>query len=185
MKESTSIAYTYAKSLMAVRYPKNKFFDKAQVHLHCPAGAVPKDGSYPSDRVDVLDANEYCVLGPSAGVTMVTSLVSLALNKAVNPDIAMTGELTVTGKVLKIGGLKEKTIAAKRSNVHTILFPKDNLPDWEELPDHIKEGMNGLPVDYYDDVFKICFGDVTQEEAENAWAESLKAAVDDTNDNKI
>ncbi|KAI7882948.1 lon protease like, mitochondrial [Lichtheimia hyalospora FSU 10163] len=164
MKESTSIAYTFAKSLMAVRYPKNKFFDKAQVHLHCPAGAVPKDG-------------------PSAGVTMVTSLVSLALNKAVNPDIAMTGELTVTGKVLKIGGLKEKTIAAKRSNVHTILFPKDNLPDWEELPDHIKEGMNGVPVDYYDDVFKICFGDVAQEEAENAWAEALKAASDDNNDN--
>lgn len=113
---------------------------------------------------------------------MVTSLLSLALNKAVNPDIAMTGELTVTGKVLKIGGLKEKTIAAKRSNVHTILFPKDNLPDWEELPDHIKEGMNGVPVDYYDDVFKICFGDVAQEEAENAWAEALKAAADDSSD---
>ncbi|KAI8145701.1 ATP-dependent protease La [Fennellomyces sp. T-0311] len=155
MKESTSIAYTYAKSLMATQFPKNKFFEKARVHLHCPAGAVPKDG-------------------PSAGITMVTALVSLALNKAINPNIAMTGELTVTGRVLKIGGLKEKTIAAKRSRINTILFPKDNLSDWEELADHIKEGMTGIPVEYYDDVFKVVFPDVSKEQAENVWADVLK-----------
>lgn len=154
MKESTSIAYTFAKSLMANRFPKNRFFDKAQVHLHCPAGAVPKDG-------------------PSAGITMATSLISLALDQPVNPNVAMTGELTVTGKVLQIGGLKEKTIAAKRSNVNTILFPKDNQADWDELPDHVKEGMTGIPVDTYDEVFKICFGDLDKQHAETAWLHQL------------
>lgn len=104
---------------------------------------------------------------------MVTSLLSLALNKPVDPNIAMTGELTVTGRVLKIGGLKEKTIAAKRSKITTILFPKDNISDWEELPEHIKEGMTGIPVEYYDDVFKVCFGDISKEEAENVWADVL------------
>ncbi|KAI8874839.1 ATP-dependent protease La, partial [Backusella circina FSU 941] len=154
MKESTSIAYTYAKSLLATQFPKNKFFDKAKVHLHCPAGAVPKDG-------------------PSAGVTMTTALVSLALNKPVPSDIAMTGELTVTGKVLKIGGLKEKTIAAKRSKVTTILFPKDNQADWDELPEYIKEGLTGVPLDTYDDVFKVCFGGVKKEDVEDVWSDVL------------
>ncbi|CAO3641617.1 unnamed protein product [Cunninghamella blakesleeana] len=162
MKESTSIAYTFAKSLMANHFPKNTFFDKAKVHLHCPAGAVPKDG-------------------PSAGITMVTSLISLALNVPVKSNIAMTGEITVTGKVLQIGGLKEKTIAAKRSSVNTILFPKDNQADWDDLPDHIKEGMTGIPVDTYDDVFKVCFDHVTKEQAENVWAEVLK---EDDQDNE-
>lgn len=112
-------------------------------------------------------------LGPSAGITMATSLVSLALNEPVPSDIAMTGELTVTGKVLQIGGLKEKTIAAKRSKITTILFPKDNQADWEELPDHVKEGIKGIPVDTYDDVFKICFGHVTKEQVEQVWAKAL------------
>ncbi|KAG2238019.1 hypothetical protein INT48_002582 [Thamnidium elegans] len=154
MKESTSIAYTFAKSLMATHFPKNKFFDKAKVHLHCPAGAVPKDG-------------------PSAGVTMTTALVSLALNRPVSSNIAMTGELTVTGKVLKIGGLKEKTIAAKRSKVDTILFPKDNQADWDELPDYIKEGLTGVPCDTYKDVYDVVFDDVKKEEAENVWGTLL------------
>ncbi|GAB5588921.1 ATP-dependent Lon protease pim1 [Umbelopsis nana] len=155
MKESTTIAYTFAKSLLANRFPKNAFFEKAQVHLHCPAGAVPKDG-------------------PSAGVTMATSLISLALNRPINPNIAMTGELTVTGKVLQIGGLKEKTIAAKRSNVNTILYPKDNQSDWDDLPEHIKEGMTGVPVDHYDEVFNICFEGIDPQEAESVWADKLK-----------
>ncbi|KAG1382413.1 hypothetical protein G6F61_002279 [Rhizopus arrhizus] len=154
MKESTSIAYTYAKSLIATRFPENKFFDKAKVHLHCPAGAVPKDG-------------------PSAGVTMTTSLLSLAFNRPISSNIAMTGELTVTGKVLKIGGLKEKTIAAKRSKVDTILFPKDNQADWDELPEYIKEGLTGIPCDTYQDVYNIVFPDITKEEASNVWKDVL------------
>lgn len=115
MKESTVIAYSFAKSVLARLYPENKFFEKAKVHLHCPEGAVQKDG-------------------PSAGVTMATSLLSLALNKPLDPTVAMTGELTVTGKVLRIGGLREKTVAARRAGAKTIIFPADNTSDWLELP---------------------------------------------------
>jgi Lon-like ATP-dependent protease len=154
MKESTIIAYTYAKSLIAQEFPKNKFFEKAHVHLHCPAGAVPKDG-------------------PSAGITMTTALISLALQQPVDPNIAMTGELTVTGKVLQIGGLKEKVIAAKRAQVSTILFPKDNQADWDELEDYIKENMTGIAVNTYNNVFKNVFGKISKEKVENVWAKEL------------
>lgn len=116
MKESTSIAYSYAKSLLATRYSANKFFEHARIHLHCPEGAVPKDG-------------------PSAGITMATSLLSLALQREIDPTVAMTGELTVTGKVLRIGGLREKTVAARRAGCTRILFPRDNWGDWCELPE--------------------------------------------------
>lgn len=115
MKESTQIAYSFAKGLMARKYPENKFFDKARIHLHCPEGAVQKDG-------------------PSAGITMATSLLSLALDKPLDPTVAMTGELTVTGKVLRIGGLREKTVAARRAGAKMVVFPKDNTSDWLELP---------------------------------------------------
>ncbi|KAJ1675284.1 ATP-dependent Lon protease pim1, partial [Spiromyces aspiralis] len=133
MKESSTLAYTYVQSLMNHKFPDNTFFSNHFIHLHVPEGATPKDG-------------------PSAGVTMTTSLLSLALNKPVRPDVAMTGELTLTGKVLKIGGLKEKTIAAKRSGIKRILFPKANLADWEELPENIKEGLEGYPIDWYEQV---------------------------------
>lgn len=116
MKESTTIAYSFAKSLLATKFPENRFFDHAKIHLHCPEGAVQKDG-------------------PSAGITMATSLLSLAMGKTVDPSLAMTGELTVTGKVLRIGGLREKTVAARRAGCKMILFPRDNWGDWVELPD--------------------------------------------------
>lgn len=116
MKESTVIAYSFAKSVLARLFPDNKFFEKAKVHLHCPEGAVQKDG-------------------PSAGITMATSLLSLALDNPLDPTIAMTGELTVTGKVLRIGGLREKTVAARRAGAKTIIFPADNMSDWLELPE--------------------------------------------------
>jgi Lon-like ATP-dependent protease len=116
MKESTAIAYSFAKSVMAKKFPENHFFDKARVHLHCPEGAVQKDG-------------------PSAGITMATSLLSLALDRPLDPTIAMTGELTVTGKVLRIGGLREKTVAARRAGSKMIIFPDDNISDWLELPE--------------------------------------------------
>jgi Lon-like ATP-dependent protease len=115
MKESTTIAYSYAKSFMVNRFPDNHFFDKAKMHLHVPDGAVSKDG-------------------PSAGITMTTSLLSLALDTPVDPTVAMTGEITLTGKVLRIGGLREKTVAARRAGCKTIIFPKDNMSDWLELP---------------------------------------------------
>ncbi len=138
MKESSTIAYTYGKAFMTRKFPTNRFFDHASIHLHVPEGATPKDG-------------------PSAGVTMTTSLLSLALDQPVTPNVAMTGELTLTGKVLKIGGLREKTIAAKRSGVKNIIFPAGNRNDWEEFPDYIRDGITGIPVDTYDQVFDICF----------------------------
>ncbi|KAF9934038.1 ATP-dependent Lon protease pim1 [Linnemannia zychae] len=160
MKESTSIAYTFAKNLIGRRFPENRFFNKAAIHLHVPEGATPKDG-------------------PSAGITMTTSLLSLALNKPLDPTIAMTGELTLTGKVLKIGGLKEKTIAAKRSGVKTLIFPQANLPDWEELPENVKEGVTGIPASWYEDVYKVVFGDSISEEEGNAvWKKELPGGED-------
>jgi Lon-like ATP-dependent protease len=116
MKESTGVAYSYAKSVMARDYPKNKFFEHARIHLHCPEGATPKDG-------------------PSAGITMTSSLLSLALNTPVKEGVAMTGEITLTGKVLRIGGLREKTVAARRAGATTVIFPQDNMSDWLELPE--------------------------------------------------
>lgn len=115
---------------------------------------------------------------------MTTALVSLALNKPVSSNIAMTGELTVTGKVLKIGGLKEKTIAAKRSKVDTILFPKDNQADWDELPEYIKEGLTGVPCDTYKDVYEVVFGDVNNEEANNVWSSVLVEEEEDKDSKK-
>jgi Lon-like ATP-dependent protease len=116
MKESTGVAYSYAKSVMARDYPKNKFFEHARIHLHCPEGATPKDG-------------------PSAGITMTSSLLSLALNTPIKECVAMTGEITLTGKVLRIGGLREKTVAARRAGATTVIFPQDNMSDWLELPE--------------------------------------------------
>jgi Lon-like ATP-dependent protease len=112
--------------------------------------------------------------GPSAGITMTTALLSLALNQPIDPNIAMTGELTVTGKVIQIGGLKEKVIAAKRAQVTKILFPKDNVADWEELEDYIKKDLKGVPVDNYEDVFKAVFGDIDRDRAENVWTKQLE-----------
>ncbi|TKA31320.1 Lon protease mitochondrial [Salinomyces thailandicus] len=155
MKESTQIAYSFAKGLMASRFPGNKFFEKAKIHLHCPEGAVQKDG-------------------PSAGITMATSLLSLGLDRPLDPTIAMTGELTVTGKVLRIGGLREKTVAARRAGARMVVFPKDNLSDWLELPENIKQGIEGKPVDWYRDVFQLVFPDVDEAEVNKLWRKQLK-----------
>ncbi|CAI4037223.1 hypothetical protein SMKI_02G0910 [Saccharomyces mikatae IFO 1815] len=150
MKESSRLAYSFAKMYLAQKFPENRFFEKASIHLHCPEGATPKDG-------------------PSAGVTMATSFLSLALNKSIDPTVAMTGELTLTGKVLRIGGLREKAVAAKRSGAKTIIFPKDNLNDWEELPDNVKEGLEPLAADWYNDIFQKIFKDVSAKQGNSVW----------------
>ncbi|RMD41286.1 hypothetical protein DV735_g3811, partial [Chaetothyriales sp. CBS 134920] len=155
MKESTIIAYSFAKSVLAKHFADNKFFDHAKIHLHCPEGAVQKDG-------------------PSAGITMATSLLSLAMGKEVDPKLAMTGELTVTGKVLRIGGLREKTVAARRAGCTRILFPKDNLGDWEELPENIKDGIQGHAVDWYGDVFDLVFPDLDTNAVNSLWKKALQ-----------
>lgn len=138
MKESAQIAWTYAQSSLKSYSLKAPFFEKSQVHLHIPEGATPKDG-------------------PSAGVTMTTSLLSLLLNTPVRNNLGMTGELTLTGRVLPIGGLKEKLIAARRSKVNVLIFPKENLRDYAELPEFLKKGLEVHFVEHYDEVFKIAF----------------------------
>ncbi|PFH56043.1 hypothetical protein XA68_17148 [Ophiocordyceps unilateralis] len=146
MKESTAIAYSVAKSFMAKKFPDNHFFYKARLHLHVPEGAVPKDG-------------------PSAGITMTTSLLSLAMDTPVDPTAAMTGELTLTGKVLRIGGLREKTVAARRAGCKSMIFPSDNMADWLELPQNIKEGIEGHAVGWYSEVFDLVFPSLDREQA--------------------
>ncbi len=138
MKESSQIAWTYLHSAI-LKYVKNKaFFEKAEVHMHIPEGATPKDG-------------------PSAGVTMVTALLSLLNKEPVLNDLGMTGELTLTGKILPIGGVKEKLIASRRSGLTTLIFPKENVRDYEELPSYLKKGLKVHFVNHYDEVFEIAF----------------------------
>ncbi len=138
MKESAEIAYTYVSSRVRDYGIAENFFNENMIHLHVPAGATPKDG-------------------PSAGITMATALYSLAKNKPIKLHIAMTGELTITGKVLPIGGVKEKTIAAKRAGVKTIIFPFENKKDYDELPKYIVKGLKVHFVNYFDEVLKIVF----------------------------
>jgi ATP-dependent Lon protease len=138
MRESSEIAYTYIQSRAKDYGIDENFFANHFIHLHVPAGATPKDG-------------------PSAGITMATSLYSLAKNLPVKKNVAMTGELTVTGKVLPIGGVKEKTIAAKKAKVKTIIFPVENKKDFDELPDYIKKGLDVHFVNYFDEVLDIVF----------------------------
>lgn len=141
MKESSQIAWSFLQSHINRYTVKTKFFPKSQVHIHIPEGATPKDG-------------------PSAGITMVTSLISLLMNKPVPEDLCMTGELTLTGQVLPIGGVKEKLIAAKRTGLKTVILPKENERDYAELPEQIKKDLQIHFVKHYDDVYKIAFEDL-------------------------
>lgn len=138
MVESSEIAYTYVRSLLDDDEKAREFFRKHFVHLHVPAGATPKDG-------------------PSAGITMALALYSLAKNKAVKPGFAMTGELTLTGQAMPVGGVKEKTIAAKRAKIRNLIFPAGNRKDFDELPDHIRKGLVPHFVRTFSEVVKICF----------------------------
>lgn len=138
MKESSEIAWSYLHSAMHKYAPGYTFFEKAQVHIHIPEGATPKDG-------------------PSAGITMVTALLSLLTNTPVLDNLGMTGEITLTGKILAIGGVKEKMIAARRSGLKVLIFPKDNIRDCDELPEYVKKGLTLHFVEHFDEVFNIAF----------------------------
>ena len=139
MRESSEIAYSYVRALLSEKgSPDHEYFDKHQVHLHVPAGATPKDG-------------------PSAGITMALALYSLATGKPAKDGIAMTGELTLTGKVLPIGGVKEKTIAARRVEVKELIFPDENRKDFEDLPDFIREGITVHYAKNFIDVLKVAY----------------------------
>ncbi len=141
MKESASIAYTYARKIADDMGVDKDFFDNNTIHLHIPEGATPKDG-------------------PSAGITMTSAFLSLALNTRIKPATAMTGELSLTGQVHPIGGLKEKTIAARRNKVKDIIIPEANERDLDEIPDHIKKGITFHPVSRYEEVVKILFSGI-------------------------
>ncbi len=138
MVESSEIAYNYVRSLMRGNSEGTEFFNKNLVHLHVPAGATPKDG-------------------PSAGITMACSIYSIVMDQPIRPNLAMTGELTLTGLVMPIGGVKEKMIASKRAKVQEVILPKDNQEDFEMLPDHIKAGITPYFVSTFDEVKRICF----------------------------
>jgi ATP-dependent Lon protease len=138
MKESSEIAWSYLHSSIYKYAPGYTFFEKSQVHIHIPEGATPKDG-------------------PSAGITMVTALLSLLMDTPVLDNLGMTGELTLTGRILPIGGVKEKLVAARRSGLKVLIFPKDNIRDYDELPDYIKKGLTIYFVEHYDEVFSIAF----------------------------
>ncbi len=140
MKESSQIAWSYAKAVSEKFFPNVPFFEKQEVHIHIPEGATPKDG-------------------PSAGVTMVTSLFSLLGKRPVTQDLGMTGEITLTGRVLKIGGVKEKVIAARRSFLKELIFPKENKRDFEELPPYLKKDLVVHFVETYEEVFSLIFSE--------------------------
>ena len=140
MKESSQIAFNWARKFVLDRKAKKAdWFDKNIIHLHIPEGATPKDG-------------------PSAGITMATTFVSLLMNKKIKPNLAMTGELSLTGQVLPIGGLREKTVAAKRNKIKTIIIPKANERDLEEIPENVKKGIKFIPVSDVHEVLEAALG---------------------------
>ncbi len=138
MKESAEIAFSYVSSHLKEYKGDLKFFDEAYVHLHLPEGATPKDG-------------------PSAGVTMATALLSLARNQKIARPLAMTGELTLTGEVLAIGGVREKVIAARRVKIMELIMPEANRRDFDELPEHVREGVKIHFAKQFKDVVKVVF----------------------------
>ncbi|ALA98188.1 class III heat-shock ATP-dependent LonA [Spiroplasma kunkelii CR2-3x] len=139
MKESASISLDYVKANSGKFNIDPKFFETHDIHIHVPEGAVPKDG-------------------PSAGITLTTAIISALSNRPVSKDIGMTGEITLRGQVLPIGGLREKSISANRSGLKTILIPHKNIKDIEDIPKEVQETLNIIPVGTYDEVFKNVFG---------------------------
>ncbi len=135
MKESAETGISYIRSVSAGYEIPEDFFEKHDIHVHIPEGAVPKDG-------------------PSAGITMATAILSAITHKKVRADLAMTGEVTLRGRVLPIGGLKEKLLAAKNAGIQTVLVPKKNLADVAELAQEITKGLEILPVENMDEVLK-------------------------------
>ncbi|MDD3553019.1 MAG: endopeptidase La [Deltaproteobacteria bacterium] len=140
MKESCQAALSYTKSILEKLGIDPKFFEEKDLHVHVPSGAVPKDG-------------------PSAGITLTTAIISSALGKAVRKNVAMTGEITLRGRVLPIGGLKEKALAALRYGIETVIIPEQNLKDLEELPAYLRRAVNFMPVRHMNEVLPLVFKD--------------------------
>lgn len=138
MKESIQIALTVARNFLKREEPSNTFLYDSHLHLHVPEGATPKDG-------------------PSAGITIAIALISLAKNKAIRQNVAMTGELSLMGRVLPVGGIKEKIIAAKRVGVNCVILPEENKKDFNDLPKYITDGLEVHFASHFEDVYRICF----------------------------
>jgi len=136
MQESIQTAYTVVKSRAQGLGLPDDFFENHDLHIHVPEGATPKDG-------------------PSAGIAMVTALMSVITNTEIRADVAMTGEVTLRGKVLPIGGLKEKLLAAHRGGIKTVLIPKENERDLKEIPENIKSELEIIPVAWVDEVLDV------------------------------
>jgi ATP-dependent Lon protease len=153
MKESARIAFSYVKSKAKELGIDPEEFGKYDLHIHVPAGAIPKDG-------------------PSAGIAITTGIASVFTNRPVRSDVAMTGEITLRGKVLPVGGLKEKILAAKRAGIKTVILPKDNKEEvMSDLPPYVRKSMNLIFVDHIDEVFKIALRE-EKKEVENQESES-------------
>jgi ATP-dependent Lon protease len=140
MKESAQAAVSYVRSKAKALDIDEETFTKSDLHIHVPAGAVPKDG-------------------PSAGVTMATALVSLLTERNVRADVAMTGEITLRGQVLPVGGIKQKVMAAARVGIHTIILPKRNEPDLDDVPEEIRNQLNFVFAEWVDQVFDSALRD--------------------------
>ena len=140
MKESAKAAVSYIRSRAEMLNIDKDFYKNKDIHIHCPEGAVPKDG-------------------PSAGVTMTTALVSALSGRPVRSDVAMTGEVTLRGRVLPIGGLREKSMAAYLRGVKTVVIPQANVPDLDEVDGAVKEAVSFVPVSTVDEVLKIALED--------------------------
>jgi ATP-dependent Lon protease len=138
MKESAMAALSYVRARAKQLMVSPRFFDNYDIHIHIPSGAIPKDG-------------------PSAGVTMAASLVSLLSERPVKPFLAMTGEITLRGKVMPVGGIKEKVIAARRAGITEVILPKQNQKDLDEVPDHVKKKLKFHYAETVDDVMKLAF----------------------------
>jgi ATP-dependent Lon protease len=136
MKESIQAANAYVKSRAVDFGIEPPLFDKRDIHVHVPEGATPKDG-------------------PSAGVGMATAIISVMTRIAVRKDVAMTGEITLRGRVLPIGGLKEKLLAALRGGVKTVIIPEENAKELVEIPEEVKNSLEIIPVSVLDEVLKI------------------------------
>jgi ATP-dependent Lon protease len=142
MKESAQAAVSYVRSKASSLVIDEEIFSKSDLHIHVPAGAVPKDG-------------------PSAGVTMATALVSLLTERSVRSDVAMTGEITLRGQVLPVGGIKQKVLAAARVGIGTVILPERNKPDLDDIPEEIRGMMEFVFVERVDDVFAVALRDGT------------------------
>jgi ATP-dependent Lon protease len=136
MQESIQAALSVVRARLKVLGVNKNFFDKHDIHIHVPEGATPKDG-------------------PSAGISMCTALVSVITNMAIRADYAMTGEITLRGEVLPIGGLKEKLLAAHRSGIKNVIIPIENVKDLKEIPDNIKQDLSIKPVRWIDEVLTL------------------------------